>query len=576
MKPLRPTFVTAALVLAACAPSRTPSTSPEPAPAETPRPAAPTPTPAPTPAPTPPAPAPTPAAPAAPVVVESPRNWQLLAESTDRVAGIGSERAMKELLAGRQPERTVLVAVIDGGVDTAHVDLKANLWTNPKEIAGNGKDDDGNGYVDDIHGWNFIGGADGRDVHQDTFELTRLYVRCTPSAAGTSTPVRKSVDTLTTAERQRCPAIAAEYEKKKSETQQTAQQVTMIGSALTRAVEILQGALGKDSVTTAAVSALESSRPDVQQAKRVFLQLAANGITPKDVTDARKQLDSQINYGLNPSFDPRPIVGDDYANVTQRHYGNGDVMGPDAKHGTHVAGIIGAVRGNGVGIDGIAPAVKIMMVRTVPDGDERDKDVANAIRYAVDNGAQVINMSFGKSYSPAKPAVDAAAKYADSKGVLMIHAAGNDGEDIGKSPSFPTPVYDGGGRAQNWIEVGASSWKSADSLAASFSNFSQTQVDVFAPGVDILSTIPGGDYERDSGTSMAAPVVTGLAALLMSYYPNLTAADVKRIILASAARHTEQLVIPPGGGAKVKFGTLSATGAIVDAYAAIKMAGTKQ
>ncbi|MGI8496272.1 MAG: S8 family peptidase [Gemmatimonadaceae bacterium] len=498
---------------------------------------------------------------------EAPRNWQLLDESTDRVPGIGALRAERELLAGRQPRRTVVVAVIDGGVDTAHAGLRANLWSNPRETAGNGKDDDGNGYVDDVHGWNFIGGRDGRDVQYDALEVTRLYARCTAGAtAARAAPPLPSEE--------QCRQITADYSKARSEAEQTLQQVRMAGDVLTRATRILAKALGTDSLTTEKVSGLRPASADVEQAQAMYLQLAANHITTTAVADAKKELESQVTYGLNPRYDPRPIVGDDYSNPTERRYGNPDVMGPDAKHGTHVSGIIAAVRGTSNGVAGIAPAVRVMMVRTVPDGDERDKDVANAIRYAVDNGAQVINMSFGKGYSPYKVAVDDAVKYADSHGVLMIHAAGNDGEDLGKKPSYPTPAYASGGRAQNWIEVGASSWNDADSLAASFSNYGHDQVDVFAPGVDILSTIPGGGYERESGTSMASPVVTGLAALLMSYYPDLAAADVKRIILASATRHTSQMVVRPGAkdGEKVPFGSLSVTGGIVNAYEAIRMA----
>ena len=265
-----------------------------------------------------------------------------------------------------------------------------------------------------------------------------------------------------------------------------------------------------------------------------------------------------MKYALNPTYDPRAIVGDNYADPTERRYGNPDVMGQDAKHGTHVAGIIGAVRGNGIGIDGIAPAVRLMMIRAVPDGDERDKDIANAIRYAVDAGANVINMSFGKGYSPYKGVVDDAVKYADAHGVLMVHAAGNDGADLAKKTNFPTPNYLGGGRPQNWIEVGASSWKGGDNLAAPFSNYGKDQVDLFAPGVDIFSSVPGNQYEADSGTSMAAPVVTGVAALLMDYYPALTAAEVKRILIASASRYDQQIVSRPGpDSAKVPFGSLS-------------------
>ncbi len=222
-------------------------------------------------------------------------------------------------------------------------------------------------------------------------------------------------------------------------------------------------------------------------------------------------------------------------------------------------------------MDGIAEGVRLMTVRAVPDGDERDKDVANAIRYAVDNGAHIINMSFGKAFSPQKSLVDAAVRYAEERGVLMIHAAGNDGEDVEVEESYPTPRYQDGSRAESWIEVGAANW-SVQSLAASFSNYGGTRVDVFAPGVDILSTYPGGEFRREDGTSMAAPVVTGVAAMLMAYFPDLTASDVKRILLESSTKYADFQVPRPGSGEPVPFGELSATGGVVNAYAAVRMA----
>jgi len=519
--------------LAACA-SSAPSTSPSPAPA-------------------PPA-----------VIKEAPKDWHLLDITTDGVPGISLRKAERELLAGKQPKRPILVAVIDNGVDTSHVDLRANLWTNGREIAGNGKDDDGNGYVDDVRGWDFIGGRDGRNVDHDTFEVTRLYKRC---GAGNAIP-----DSLPAADKQQCAQITQEFIKKRDDAERSLANIRQIGEVFARITPVLKQAVGGDSLDTEKVEALKSTNPEVQQARGMFLRLAGAGISPSILEEARKSFEGQVEYSLNPNFDPRPIVGDNPTNLAERNYGNADVTGPGPKHGTHVSGIIGAVRDNGVGIDGIAPAVRIMAVRAVPDGDERDKDIANAIRYAADNGAQVISMSFGKAYSPQKSVVDDAVRYADSKGILMVHAAGNEGQDTGKNASFPTPVYLSGGRAQNWIEVGASSWR-RDSLPASFSNFSQQQVDVFAPGVDIYSTVPKG-YEKDSGTSMAAPVVSGLAALIMSYYPNLTAPDVKRIILQSASKYPNLMVLRPGTetGEKVDFSTLSATGGVVNAYAALKLA----
>jgi subtilisin family serine protease len=515
-------------------------------------------------------PAALPAAPAAPATADTatlPKNWQLLDEESDHWPGIGSERAMRELLANIQPRRAVLVAVIDGGVDTAHTALRQNLWLNPHEVPGNMKDDDHNGYVDDMRGWNFIGGRDGRDVDQDTYEATRVYVGCKTKA-----PAGK-FSALPAAERDTCTRASADFTRLTKEAGVELANIQQASQILTSVVKTLKSALKADSLTEELVAALRPTSPDVARAKLAYTELAKEGVTSAAIDEALKEVNSRLKFGLDTTLNTRAIVGDDTMNVNERGYGNPDVMGPDAMHGTHVSGIIGAVRGNAGGMHGIAPAVKIMMVRAVPDGDERDKDIANAIRYAVDNGAQVINMSFGKGFSPQKAVVDAAVKYADAHNVLMIHAAGNDGANIDSAANFPSPRYLDGGRPQNWIEVGASSWKGGSDLAAEFSNYGQTQVDLFAPGVDILSSVPGDKYERDSGTSMAAPVVTGVAALVMSYYPELSAYDVKRILLNSATRHPDQLVRRPGSKSdKVPFGTLSVTGGIVNAYQALKMA----
>jgi len=502
----------------------------------------------------------TPEKPSEAVGERPPANWQLLDASTDRYRGISLERTYRELLAGKQPKREVVVAVIDGGVDTAHADLRPNLWHNPKETPGNGRDDDGNGLIDDVYGWNYIGGADGRNVHHDTFEVTRLFAQCQKGGqAAAALP---------------CDSIQAEYQQRKSQAEATLGQIRMIEPALNRAVTVLRTALNGDSVTPERVRALRPANADVQQAKSIYEQLAENGITPDVLKEAKEAYENQIEYNFDPEYDPRGIVGDNYRDTSERHYGNRDVTGPDASHGTHVAGIIGAVRGNNSGVEGIASSVKLMALRAVPDGDERDKDIANAIRYAADNGANIINMSFGKSWSPQKPAVDEAVKYAASRGVLMIHAAGNDAEDLDTSNNYPTPVLMDRSRVEPWIQVGASSWKGGDTIAASFSNYGKEEVDVFAPGEDILSTWPGGGVRRSSGTSMAAPVVSGLAALIMSYYPDLSAVEVKRIILETATKLGDQTTLLPGGerSDKVEFGDLSATGGIVNAYEAMKRA----
>ncbi|MEO5510779.1 MAG: S8 family peptidase [Longimicrobiales bacterium] len=538
------------LALAACAPARVSPPAPQapPSPAQTP---------ASVPVVTPPAKPAPPAAPSAPVAMKVPERWWMLDREKNGVSGAAVDRAYAELLKDKRPARTVVVAIIDSGVDTTHADLRANLWTNAREIAGNGKDDDNNGYIDDVHGWDFIGGAGG-DIDKDTYEVTRMFARC---LAGGAAPTGVS-----------CDEVKAEYGQKRAETESQIDQMRSMDAAVSNVMAVLKKEVAPDTLSEARVAALRPLRKEVAQAQQLYLQLAANNITPVMVKEELKRLQGDLEYGLNPDFNPRPKVGDNYENVDERKYGNNSVVGPDASHGTGVAGIIGAIRDNGIGVDGIAPAVKLMVVRTVPDGDERDKDVANAIRYATDNGANIINMSFGKGLSPYKSAVDDAVRYADSKGVLLVHAAGNEGADLESSRNYPNRSYLNGGMAMNWIEVGASAWKGDEGLAAEYSNYGRTKVDLFAPGSDIKSTAPGGSYEAHSGTSFSAPVVSGVAALIMAYYPTLNATEVRKVILESATPLKDTLVTLPGSDTTIKFGQLSATGAVVNAYNALKLA----
>jgi subtilisin family serine protease len=504
-------------------------------------------------------------------------NWWLLDASTDSVAGISAQRAYSELLAGKQPKRSVVVAIIDSGIDILHPDLQANIWTNPREVAGNGQDDDHNGYVDDVHGWDFIGGKDGRDVDVDTYELTRVYASLKPACENAPGPVVPPTC-------EKYPEIKKQLEQKRAENTEMLQQIKMIHDAVERAVSLINKELGVDSLALTSanlgqVQALHPTLPETIWAQNVWVTAASQGLTLPILQQEHDRIEKALEFSLNPDFDPRSIVGDNYQNPNERGYGNGEVVGPDPLHGTHVAGIIGAVRGNGIGLNGIAPSPKIMVIRAVPDGDERDKDVANAIRYAVDNGAQVVNMSFGKGQSPYKSVVDEAVKYADSKGVLLVHAAGNEASDNDTTDNFPNRSFVGGGEARLWLEVGASSWQGGEAMVAPFSNYGPRTVDVFAPGVDIYSSVTGGKYQRESGTSMAAPVVTGLAALIMSYYPELTAAEVRQVILDSATRYPTAVVRLPSsdsqGASTAAFGELSTTGGIVNAYSALKLAAER-
>ena len=509
-------------------------------------------------------------------LAEPPEDWHHMDEDLTQFRGISSQRAYKQMLANQSPQQRVIVAVIDGGVDINHEDLKANIWTNEDEVAGNGVDDDKNGYTDDVHGWNFIGGADGKNVDNDTFEVTRIYARLRPKFANADT-------TSFTAEEHKeyklYKKVENEYRYQINKQLEQYNNVQSLEQSMQRADEILTRHFNGDYD----VEDVKNMQPTDQQtafAQNVMSYVLENDIDSTLIADQKKQLYEFMKYGYNPDFSPRDIVGDDCDNPTERYYGNPDVTGPDASHGTHVAGIIGAVRNNDFGMDGVANNVWIMPVRAVPDGDERDKDVANAIRYAVDNGAQIINMSFGKSYSPYKNEVDKALRYADNHGVLMVHAAGNSSENTDEKVNYPTDTYgdyfDGTATAKNWLSVGASGWHPDSTFVGNFSNYGDNHVDLFAPGVDIYSTIPDNKYERNQGTSMAAPVVSGTAAVIMSYYPNLSAGQVREILMKSVKKYPGQMVIRPQSGPgepqKVEFKTLSVSDGEVNLYKALQAA----
>lgn len=518
---------------------------------------------------------------------EIPNDWYLKDPETDSVQGVSAERAYQTLLKGK-PSRTVIVAVIDSGVDIEHEDLKDNLWINEDEIAGNGQDDDKNGYVDDVYGWNFIGGKNG-NVDADTYEVTREYARLKPKYEKLD---EKDVNKKNRAEFNYWKEVKAKYERdskfSKEQYEQYLEQFQLYTNAFMTihyCDSLLQGTLGQP-VTKSSLANVTAANDTVEFAKQtlsrilesvegdvevsIFLQELAGYID--QLKEGLHHYETAVEYGYNTEFDSRSVIGDNASDLTERFYGNSDVEGPDPKHGTHVAGIIAANRKNDIGVKGIADNVKIMSVRAVPNGDERDKDVANAIRYAVDNGAHIINMSFGKGFSPHKDIVDKAVKYAESKGVLLIHAAGNDGDNLDEESNFPNKTYTSGGQAATWLEIGASSWGADENFVGSFSNYGKKTVDLFAPGVQIYSTTPNDSYENLQGTSMAAPATSGVAAIIMSYFPHLNAQQVKEILRQSTRKFDGLKVTKPGSKDEIAFQQLSSSGGMVNAYEAVKLA----
>ncbi len=501
---------------------------------------------------------------------KSPDNWQTLDPKANSVYGIGAEEAYKTLKDKKS--KTVIVAVIDSGVDPNHEDLKDVIWTNTKEIPDNGIDDDHNGYIDDVHGWSFLGGKNG-DIDHEATELARIYQRENKKFKNADTTKLTGEDAKQYAEYK---VIRPKYLKEQMTLQQQVMGISMVSALMTKAKAQNKGVLDKE--------ALKNYTPenDMEKKMQSRLKLAFTlGLKPDELEAQLKQgldqLSNELKYNnMNADSIRQYIVGDDINNVNERYYGNNHIQGPDALHGTHVSGIIAAIRNNNIGINGIANDVKIMIVRAVPSGDERDKDVANAIRYAVDNGATIINMSFGKYYSPDKKAVDEAVKYAESKDVLLIHAAGNESKDNDKELSFPNRNFLSGGVATNWINVGASSADKSKKIIGSFSNYGKKEVDFFAPGVAIYSTIPDNKYTVESGTSMACPSTAGAAAIIREYFPELKASEVRTVMMKTVTPYKKKVIIPGTKKDKKRVTDMCISGGFVNANnAAIELLGKK-
>ena len=491
-------------------------------------------------------------------------NWYLKDPKSDKVFGVGAEKAY-QLLTGKTP-KDVIVAVIDSGVETDHPDLKDVIWVNEDEIPNNGIDDDKNGYVDDVHGWSFLGGAND-DINKEALELARMCRIESNYFKG------KDVGSLNSEDKSRHEKylkLKDDLSKENAKNQQQYQGVVMLSNYIDNVKAASNGVFSKK--TNKAYVPKDDMETRIKKRIGTIMLVYPPDKLDKELSSAKETFGGMIKMNsMDADSVRRLIVGDNPNDMTERFYGCNRYEGPDAMHGTHVSGIIAAKRGNGIGIDGIASNAKIMVLRAVPDGDERDKDVANAIRYAADNGAKVINMSFGKYYTPNKDAVDDAIKYAKSKDVLFVHAAGNDAKNKDIEDSYPTRILNDGTIADNWIEVGASSSKNKK-LLADFSNYGSKTVDVFAPGVDIYSTVPNASYEDASGTSMACPATAGVAALIRGYFPELTAAQVKEVLMKTAIPYTKTISIP-GKEGKEATGTMkdvSVSAGFVNAAAAVE------
>ena len=479
--------------------------------------------------------------------------WGQLDLVQDTVPGMSVIKAYDEIIKNRKGA-PIVVAVIDGGIDITHEDLKNNIWHNPGEKPGNNRDDDNNGYVDDIHGWNFLG-----DTYYEQLEFVRILAKGDISAP-------------------RYAAAQAEYTREYNEYSQYAKQYEQVNAQFDKADKAVSNYLNKSNYTIEDVQGIKANDDNLKQSVQIISYFMNDYTEIAQVREAlendTKSIQDRLNYHLNKDFKGRK-TGDNPDDLSDVPYGNNNIRPPhaDETHGTMVAGIIAAQRNNGIGINGVANNVKIMGIRAVPDGDEYDKDIALGIRYAVDNGAKVVNMSFGKYYSPHSDWTQDAIKYADSKDVLLVISAGNDSYDIDSKITYPNDVAEGAREiSDNMIFVGALADTYGSNMVADYSNYGKNNVDVFAPGSDIYTTEPNNQYDYVDGTSFASPNVAGVAAMVRSWFPNLTAPQVKKVIMDSGLGVTPKVVVGENGSAVKNFSDLSRSGKIVNLYNAMILA----
>ena len=494
----------------------------------------------------------------------------------DTIPGMSVDRAYQEIIKDYKGE-SVIVAVLDSGIDIEHEDFEGVIWTNIDEIPENGIDDDKNGFIDDIHGWNFLG-----DVVEENLEYTRIVRDFQDKFEGKSESdiAEENLENF-----KLYKSAKAEYDKELNSTNASLNRYVTMNNQLQEAEQSLKIELGVDELSIENLTAFEPEDDTSLNQKMLLLNVMNNiGEDLSSVEDqlaqAMEYFGNRTKYHFNLELNARAEkLGDDPDDFSTRFYGNNQVSGPnedkkDAKHGTHVAGIIAANRINDKGVKGVAGNVLIMPIRAVPDGDEYDKDIAMGIRYAVDNGAKVINTSFGKYFSTHPEWVMEAIAYAAENDVLIVNAAGNEGIDLDETrvypndetPENPTNFVD------NFINVGSITSEYGGNLVSGFSNYGDNSVDVFAPGSSIYATTPLNTYEFLQGTSMASPNVAGVAAMVRSIYPKLSAAQVKQILMDSGLSTDQEVILGGDPENTLPFDEISVSGKMVNMYNALILA----
>lgn len=489
----------------------------------------------------------------------------------DKIPGISLEKAYLQLLNDKEGE-PVIVAVLDTKLDIHHEDLKEQIWVNEDEVPDNGIDDDQNGYIDDVNGWNFMGSKTGEDVVTQKLEPARIVVAYRNYFGDDFSDTLSIEKKKAFKEYSRAIKIV---DKEVVRLDKFIKTVDSLNAIYYKARDTITYFTSNENYTLDTVDSLRTTYPEMEKYFNILSLALEYGLTDQDLIDQKNYLTGQ-KKGFDVNFNGRKILEDDPNDLTDVNYGNNKVKNNKLafQHATPVAGLLAAQRNNNLGLNGISDYIKIMPVVMVAEGDEHDKEVALGIKYAVENGAQIINMSWGKYQSLHLDWVRDAFKYAAENNVLLVAAAGNAEKNIDLEPKYPNDEIDGAEFVDNYILAGGLTHRYDSTMVSSFSNYGKKAVDIFAPASDIYTLAVNNEYDSDSGTSFASPLVSGTAAILKSYFPNLTAVQLKEIILKSGTE-IDLMVKRPGdeeNAPLIPFSSLSKTGRILNVYNALRMA----
>ena len=494
------------------------------------------------------------------------KNWHFKDIELDTIPGISLKRAYDSLLHNKKGKE-VIIAVLDSEIDINHKDFQNYIWKNQDEIPNNGIDDDKNGYIDDIHGWNFLGNKKGENNKFVNFEYTRILKKLSSLFENKKIVIKDSLSYKLYLNAKK------KYDKRLKSDIADKKYYDKLHEYYFNAKKELSKFFKEKPFTIEALDSLKKTKPKgVEEIHFLILMDCIDKGIDDDYVIKEKYIAQEIlDKLLNLDYNDRLIQGDNPEDITDTKYGN-NILNNNVKlldHGTKMAGIIRNI--------GLKNEIKIMPLAISAYGDEHDKDIALAIRYAVNNGAKVINMSFGKEFSLHKEWVFDAIKYAAQNDVIIISSAGNFSYDLDVNNNYyPNDNINNEKEiSDNFMLVGATSYSLTEKFKRKSSNYGTIDVDIFAPGYKIFTTYPNNEYTNNSGgTSSASAVVSGIAGLIRSYYPNLTASQVKQILMDSGLEYKIEVKTPTkeDKNKMTPFNQLSKSGKVVNAYNVLLMA----